>query len=238
MDILKKLISLSQVDSNIARITAEKKRLEADLEKKKEALDKAENAYQVKAVALLDFRKLYEREDKHIKQEQQKLIDRRKSLAHLGGDYKLQLAAEREVEHAGKQLGGQEEKLIEVLEKLSALEKDEQAAAEVLAKAKKEHQDALKEVQETVRNSNERLQQHEKERTELLTGADRKDLAIYDRVRSRFPMDPVVPILNHTCQGCFMGLGPQATLQVSRGTALIRCRGCGRIIYIKSSQEE
>jgi predicted nucleic acid-binding Zn-ribbon protein len=61
-------------------------------------------------------------------------------------------------------------------------------------------------------------------------------LTLYNRVIARFPSDPIVDVVNReSCAGCFMKVGPQVAVQISRGD-VVKCPGCGRILKLPEQQ--
>jgi predicted nucleic acid-binding Zn-ribbon protein len=61
-------------------------------------------------------------------------------------------------------------------------------------------------------------------------------LTNYGRVVAKFPSDPIVDVVNRdSCAGCFMKLGPQVPVQISRGD-VVKCPGCGRILKLPREQ--
>lgn len=235
--LLSKLIVISKVDSSVAQIEAQQKALENKIATESDELKKLKNLSEEKTLQFADTRKKYEREEKRLKEEQEGLIARRKALSSFS-DYKTQQAAEREIEQASKQLSSQEESLITLLEQVEALEQEagdlnkqfeEQAASfETLKQESNEELAALE----------ERRREKEEERHLLAQDIDAKALQQYERIHERYPQDAVVALDKVTCTGCFMQVGPQMTVQVARGEQLVRCRGCGRILYLDEGASE
>lgn len=236
-EILSQLIELGKVDANVARIKAEQKQMADKLAEKNTVLEQSKAQTEKAFLAVHETKSLYERESSFIKTEQEKLVERRKALA-ASGDYKMQMAAEREIEHASKQLGTHEERLIEVMDKVETLQAEYDTVKASLDEVQKEYDELEKECNETQPNLETRLSEYSKKRGKLAKDIGRKDLQIYNRVFARYPMDPVVALTANTCRGCFMDLGPQAAVLISRGLELIRCRGCGRILYNTPVDEE
>ncbi len=52
----------------------------------------------------------------------------------------------------------------------------------------------------------------------------------YDRIRDRFA-NAIVAAIGGACQGCFMNLPPQLYIEAQRGTKLLQCPSCRRIMY-------
>ena len=231
------LKAIGSIDSKVAHIRAERKRLEDELAEKKKTLDAAEKDAAEKISHHAERSRMYQREENFLRDEQAKLVDRRKALQSLQS-YKLQQAAEKEIEAASKQLSAQEENLIEALDLVESLEKTAQEAQGVLDGLKSEYEALSTEAEETFKTLEERAAAQSTERAELVAAIDPKAFKQYERLAERFPMDTVVAFKNNTCTGCFLNLGPQTMVQIGRAEEIIRCRGCGRILYLGESEEE
>ncbi len=232
---LKKLVALSEIDARLAGIAAEKKTLAAKRKEKKEVRDAAKKDSDRKNLEYEDRRAVYNREEKRLKEAQQKLVERRKALTTLGS-YKLQVAAEREIEAAGKQLGVQEEQLIRMLEQIEELESVAAESKAIFDKAEAELAAADKEISETAENLDRRASEYIAERNVLLPQVEQPILEVYQRALQRYPVDPIVPFSKGACGGCFIELGPQTAVEIARATKPVRCRGCGRILYLQDAE--
>lgn len=236
-NLLSVLIVISKIDSALAGIKAERKKLENELGASLATIKKEEQERLQKAKIHEDKRARYNKEEKRLRDERDKLVGRRKALTTLN-NYKLQQSAEKEIEHASRQISLQEESLLSVLEEVEKLESEIKKLDDSLVGRKASYESGVKEARETAANLEERAAKHISEREELVKQIDTKSLTLYDRVKDKFVMDPVVDIINGTCSGCFMQIGPQILLQINRGDNLQRCPGCGRILYISEKQEE
>jgi len=230
--LLSKLIVISKIDASLAQMAAERKRIENEIEERISGIKSATSNLESKAAELNEGREKYRREDKRLKEEQQRLIDRRKALASFG-DYKTQQAAEKEIEQASKQLSSQEENLILLLDSVDLLEKEYADLKETSESEQKDFGELERDSQETFVAFEERQKVKEQERAVAISDIDAESLQLYDRVHSRYPQDAVVSLDKITCTGCFMQVGQQMAVQISRGDQLVRCRGCGRILYLE-----
>ncbi|NLF24466.1 MAG: hypothetical protein GX589_02255 [Deltaproteobacteria bacterium] len=236
-NLLKNLVVISKIDAFIAGINSEKKKLVDQLAAKRQNLAALELSAKEKAYALRERKLYYEREDLHLKESQQKLVERRKALTTLGS-YKLQVAAEREIEAAARQLAAQEERYVNTLDELDALEAAAVETKSAFETATEDLKNFQEEAKETSKVLEERLKGYMTERDAMVPLIDQKSLALYNRVKDKYPMDAVVVFSQNACSGCFLELGPQVTLEIARGNALVRCRGCGRILFLEDSKEE
>ena len=90
-----------------------------------------------------------------------------------------------------------------------------------------------KEATETLESVETRLKEYTAERVRhaqvVGTGPV---LMAYNRIKDRFPSNPVVDVLNRdSCAGCHMKLGPQVVVQISRGD-VVKCPGCSRFLKL------
>ncbi len=228
---LQSLIKLSSVDSSIGRIALEKKRLNTELARKKEGLQKLENEHRLKLAELNDRRIKYQKEERILREERDKLTERRKALETLGS-FKLQQAAEREIDHAARQISEREEALLSVLQIVEDLEKGLKETEESV-KASMEGYRALEAESKEIFSRFEQDQKKLTEERELYAKeVEARHLSVYERVRERNPLDPIAKINSGSCSLCFMAIGPQMTVEIGRGQNLVKCPGCSRILHV------
>ena len=230
--VLPALIELSKVDIKIAILTAEQKRMEGDLNARRQAISALTAKRDAKGKVLAEKRALVAREEKSAKAERDKLNERRKALSTLGS-YKLQQAAEREILFVGKEIGKREDMLLGIMREVEILEKETADADSVISGLRGELDAAQTEADIALRSIAEQVEEAQKVRVEKATvigpGAT---LTAYNRVRDRYPSDPVVPLVNReSCGGCYVKVGPQVVVQLSRGD-VVKCQGCGRFFRL------
>ncbi len=235
--LLKQLIDLSEVDMSLARILARRKELETQLADKLLAIEEQEREFEDKSAQATNDRETFRREEKRLKEENEKLVGRRKALDSFS-DYKSQQAAQKEIEQTSRQLGTQEEKLLATLDALEALEGEAATLKETLDKAKEEFATFEEDAKGELVTLEERGAEKQAARDEIASNVGARDLVAYDRIKNRFPMDPVVALQGQACGGCHMELGPQVMVQVARAESLVKCGGCGRFLYMASNEEE
>lgn len=226
------LVKLSRIDASLARITAERRKLEEQLAEKVSNLKKLKEKLEDRQLSFRDRQTKYQREEKRLKEEEQKLIDRRKALASFS-NYKLQQAAEKEIEQSSKQLSMQETTLLQSLEGIEQQEQELLVLQADYEKLQKECADFDEEVKGTFSNLEERAEDKQSAREKVLPLVNQAFLTQYKRVSSRYALDPVVAVENQRiCSGCFIQVPPQMIVQIAKGADLVNCRGCGRILYL------
>lgn len=230
--VLPVIIQLSKLDVQIASLSAQKKKLETELASRKQVIAGHEAKKAAREKVLGEKKALCAKEEKGVKVERDRINERRAALNTLN-NYKLQQAAEREIDFVAKQIGQREDLLLGLMREIETLEKEVGDIDGIIKGLNDEYTALDKESSETIRTLDEQLGGLNKERTEnaaLLGG--QTILTAYNRIRDRFPSNPVVEVLNRdSCSGCFMKLGPQVVVQVSRQD-VVKCPGCGRILRL------
>jgi len=229
---LSNLVALSKLDNSLALIQSERKQLETALEEQEAQLLALKVSAENAEVKFSTEQEKYQKEEKRIREESQKLIERRKSLQTFS-NYKVQQAAQKEIEQSAKQLGLQEEKLIAQLDLIASLEEEAKRTKEAFTQAGKDLEEKRQEVEETFSTLEERAAEKQKERDQLIPEIPEDQIGIYRQVSIRFVGDSMVPVKEGVCTGCFVQVGPQMMVEISRGGALTKCRTCGRILYIE-----
>ncbi len=232
--LLATVLLLGKEDGALARIFAERKKLENDLAAKRALVKKGEDETLVRTRYIAEKKFHWTRDDKALKEERDKLVLRRKNLSGLG-NYKTQQAASREIEHSSRELDAREEVLITAMNEIEAIEAKDIELKKKLDILKSELVELEKESALTIENLDVRQKIHSEERQKLAVKVDNANLITYNRIKEKFPMDPAVPVKNGNCAGCFMQVVPQLIVQIGRGDSLIKCRGCGRILYMESN---
>lgn len=236
--ILPLLVEISKVDSSLARIEAEKKKLETEFSSRLDSIKKKGTEQGQITKQLTERKTVYSREEKTIKEERDKIVQRRRALATMN-NYKVQQAAERELDHAGRQLSAREETLIAILQEIENLEKalnSSQSESEQLASEKEAFES---DARATLQNLDSRSKELKKQREDLASRINPSILQQYGKVRDRFPLDPLVSVTaGKNCAGCSMQLGPQVQVQLHKGEALIKCPGCARILFLSEASKE
>ena len=231
------LIKLSEVDSALARLLAKHKQLDQQQEEEKQAFDLMKREYEDKKLDADKKRAKYHEEEKRISEENGKLVERRKVLSSFT-NYKVQQSAQKEIEMTAKQLNAQEEKLLESLEEVEALEKEVEGLKEQYEAADTKLKEFIESAEGEIDSILERSKEKEAERAELAGSVDPTNLTMYDRIKKKHPVDPLVPVRDGKCGGCFMQVGPQMIVQLGRADSLVKCRGCGRILHLATEGGE
>jgi len=230
--VLPALIELSKVDSLLFGIEIQRKKILDELATRRQAIVAHESKRAARSKQLEDKRAACLKEEKSVKNERDRINERRRSIGTLN-NYKVQQAAEREIDFVAKQIGKREEMVLGLMREVELLEKDLTEFDGVLSGLQSEFSALEKDSGVALADFDARSAEYRAQRDELLKNvASHPALVIYNRIQSRYPQNPVVEVMNRdTCAGCHIKIGPQAVVQIARGD-VVKCPGCGRIMCL------
>lgn len=230
--VLPLILEISKLDVQIAGLQAQIKQIENERAARTQAIAALELKRTARVKVVTEKRALSSREEKGIKLERERINDRRRALGTLN-NYKLQQAAEKEIDYVSKQVGQREELLLGLLREIDTLDKDIREVEGAIQGLSGELAAFEQTASETVQGVQSRLQELQAERTKQAQSVGNNQvLTLYSRAAAKFPSNPVVDVVNReNCAGCHMKLGPQVVVQIARGD-VVKCIGCGRILKL------
>lgn len=236
--ILPALIAVGKIDILLAGVLGRKKQIEGDLLARRQALRAQETKFDSRKKVLDEKRALYNREEKSVKAERDKVNERRQALGSLN-NYKVQQAAEKEITFVSKQIGQREELLLGLLREIELLEREVAELQTAITGSKDELTAFEKDAQGAIESLDSELSQLQARRDEQLEAIGPHPIvSAYNRIRDRFPMNPIVEVANKTsCSGCHITVGPQVIVQLGRGE-VVKCSGCGRLLFLPVEKGE
>ncbi|MBI2345266.1 hypothetical protein HYV10_04335 [Candidatus Dependentiae bacterium] len=141
-------------------------------------------------------------------------------------------AAVKELEHLRVIQSSEEQKLMQIHNKINNVKKEEVAIFQQV------HEEILK-LEQLIEYEKQNLDLVDKEllsidnaRNEKLQGISSDWLEMYEMMRGRVS-DPVVPLQQDSCSACFYGLTPR-DLQILRYNGILQCKDCYRLLYEQS----
>lgn len=147
--------------------------------------------------------------------------------------YKEMEYLKEQVEFLKSRIDEVEEEAIRLMDEV---EKDERR----LQEERKAHEERLARLQRERSEVEEKISALQREIQQL---KDKREAAIgeipahlrshYERLREMYP-DPVVPIVNGTCNGCHLNIS-QTTVDRARQGEVVTCDNCSRFLYLESA---
>ena len=228
---LAQLIALQNADTNIRRLQAEIESIperRAEIEKEFD-----QRAFEIRALEERRDNSRHERtrlEAETFEQKQRaERADRNLMSAKKTDEY---TAAIREADAARRQISTFETQILEQMEITDQAEKELQERAPEVEKLGADMAERFKGFDEQARVQQQELDRARAERERLLNELPKPMSALYKRISSRI-RDGVAmaEARNGACTACYMALRPQIMADVRRGTEVITCDNCNRILY-------
>ncbi len=235
-DSSKTLFALAEVDKEIQDLSVKKSETESKLETfsarieaYKGKLEEVEGIYKESASrqAL---------EEHRLKDEETKIVERRKQLTTLGGAKSAKLV-ERELDIATRVMETMEKTAMEAMEVTTRLEEEKALIEDKLKELEAEYAKDAKDGEGSIADCEKQLSSLEKKRETLLGKVDDRLRNLYKKVNIRYPGDSIAIVRDGACRSCYRALPAQMYNQVIAGNMLLQCPGCSRILIYGGEAE-
>lgn len=125
-----------------------------------------------------------------------------------------------------------EDQIIETLMKIDDVNKKIVSLQQQLVAEEKKLKEQEVVVEQRLKNIEIEMAQCQEDRRKFASQLHEEILSTYERVFRNKPDVAVVKMENYTCLGCHMSITHQVATDVKRGTELVLCENCSRILYI------
>jgi predicted nucleic acid-binding Zn-ribbon protein len=231
-EVLAALLRLQELDQHIFRAQAELKRLPAERAQRKSELDRrAQKLADTRAEAQRLKVRIKELEDASTVQRQRaRKVENEAAAARQ--DMALLVAFQHEIRTLKREINNAEEQGLELVGQVEALEKDAEAQEQALAAEQVSFGEYDGNVQRELAAAQKRLDELGAERKKRLTGAIPPEaLTTYNRLLAAREGQALAELDGKACQACFMDVPANVVVRVQRGSELVNCPGCSRILF-------
>lgn len=229
-DNLKKLILLQDCDNKIRSIDLRRKAVPIKIKKLEEIFNETSEVYKVKFDKLDSLKK----ERRTLEQGVQDLESKsEKSQIKLNSikSNKEYTAALKEIEEINKEKEKNEDKILQIMEEIEALNKECDAIKEEQGELKKQFEDEKMEIEKEIIELDREAAELEKQRLEYHNAVDQELLKRYDFLRDRKAGVAIGAVTQGICQSCHMEIPPQKFNELKRCSTMMSCPHCNRLIY-------
>ena len=227
---IRQLAALHRVDDGIHAVQLE---LEAaprevqELEKSFAAQDSQRSWIQDKIKHLQDQQR---RLNYDIKDEEARLSSSRNKLMQVENDQEYQ-AVMREIDIMKRQNQTREEELTALREELAKQEENLKSQETSWEASKNELEMQKSGLQKRLDACKEKLAGLEAQRRDVGGSIEPPILKRYEFIRDRLRHPVIVPVDDGICSGCHMMLPPQTFVELQRGSSILSCPSCQRLIF-------
>jgi len=229
---LEKLIELQKTDTNIRQLkksieSAEQRR--ASIEQEFERHASSIREIQANRDKIQADRATLE---KQIAENKTYLERADRNLKHAQNQKEYETAM-RETDALQKQIAALETQVLEKMTGIEGVEKVLEERAEEINSLEANRDAALKDFDKELAKNRKEYESETKKRHEVFVTLPAQLAAVYNRLtqRSRDGI-AVAEVKGGSCSACFMKLRPQRQLEVKKGSEIITCESCTRILYI------
>jgi hypothetical protein len=228
------LRALQELDQEIYRLRDELRRLPEERAQRRAQLDlliaKRDDA---KKRAMETRAQIKEIEDMTTIQRQRvRKIEHEASSSR--GDMALLAAFQHQIRSLKRDIGKAEEEGLILVEQADAIEIEAKALAEEVGSAERSFAEFSKNVDTEVETAQQKLSVLEKRRAERMApDIQAESFALYERLLASREGVALAELESRICQACYMEVPVNLYVKVARGTSLVQCPSCDRILYVR-----
>jgi len=231
-DQVKKLVDLQTIDIEVYRF-------KGDLEEKPAHLEEIRIGYEAKKAGLKSLEDKFKIIQVDRKSKELELLSKEGDIAKSNVQL-LQLKTNKEYQAKLLEIENikADKSLIE--EKILMLYDDGDKVAAEIEKEKKflveeenKYLEEKKQVENIVRDIEEKLKILEMKRSQAAAEIDKNSLSRYERILTNKKGLAIVPVKGNSCGGCFMNVPDQVINEIRMHDRLLNCEMCARILYLE-----
>lgn len=226
------LVKLQQAETEIVRLKSvleefekEKSKIGTQLIKFSDALEKNKEELKAAETACSDIENEIQIVDARIIKSNENL-----RMVTTNKDYQVLL---REVDDNKKRKDALETQLLEYIDEKERLEKIVQETQSEYDLLKSKTEAEQEQIDEKSTSDRAQLDEYTASQEEIGKTFDSGLMTLFNRISKMNGGLAVVQVRNEVCMGCFMNIPPQLYIEVQRGTKLISCPQCSRILHFR-----
>ena len=231
------LIQLQDCDNRIQATTNRKNEAPLKVQQLEDELKDADLKLQEdnnRSEALKKDRRTLEQE---IQELESKIEKSNVKLSHIKSN-KEYTAALKEIEDVKNLINLTEDKVIQYMEEIEAVEKICLANKEHQQEMEKDFEEKKKEVEIELAALDKDLKSLENERTQFSQVVDQDLYKKYLFLKERKGGQAISPVIGGICRTCNIGPPPQKFIELQKRDALLTCPNCHRMIYWEEEKGE
>jgi predicted nucleic acid-binding Zn-ribbon protein len=230
------LIQLQECDNRIAKILRAKEQGPLRIQKLEDQLKAMESQFKADEEQLETLRKDKRQFEREIQELDGKIEKSSAKLAQIKSN-KEYTAALKEIDDLKTIKFQTEEKAIQIMETAEDMEQKCKGHKDTFIALKDQCEKDKEEIRKELADLEKDLKTLEKDRNQLCLDFDRSLLKKYLFLRERKGGLAISSVVTGVCQTCHMGIPPQKFNELIRGSDLMTCPHCNRIIYWGDDQD-
>lgn len=232
-DTLRALRTLQEIDQEMFRVREELRRLPAERDQRRAQIDRVagqRDEYKRKGQELRI--KIHEIDDMTT-QQRQRVRKLEKEIANVGTDMALLAAFQHEIRSLKREISQAEEEGLGFVEQADEVDAEAARLQSQIDEAEATFVEFSANVEREMAEANARREELEAERVQRHApgGMETNALELYERLLEVREGIALAELDGRICQMCYIEVPPNLYVRVLRGTEVVQCPSCDRILF-------
>jgi predicted nucleic acid-binding Zn-ribbon protein len=228
------LVKLQDLDLSIGGIEKTKERYPQRIEMMRKKLEEKQEITELNREKLGDLEKSRLKKERIMEHDIDNIRKSEEKLLSVKTNKEYQ-AALKEIAIAKESNSEKEEGILGILEEIDIQKRGLKEKEEELKAVLKEFEKEKSELAEKLKGFEKQLSEKIKSKEILFSKIDTELFKKYESIKNYRQGIAVVQAKDGFCQGCNLGIPPQLYNEVQKGTDLVFCQNCSRILYWKAN---
>ncbi|MEO0649078.1 MAG: C4-type zinc ribbon domain-containing protein [Planctomycetota bacterium] len=230
-EVLRTLRDLQELDEDLYRVKGELKRLPAERDKRREAVDAKRQRVTELDSDLLKLKMQVKEIEDHTKANRQRILKLERESGNTT-DQALIAAYSHEIRSLRRDIAEVDDEGLKLVERIEALEGDKTALMETIKSEEEEFAEFNANVEAELAEAQAKHDKLAAERTERLGNGLPPDVqTTYEKLLEAREGMALAALEGRVCQGCFMEVPANLAVRLQRGRELVQCSNCQRILF-------
>jgi len=229
---LESIKELNKLDRKLIDLRKKRKELPATLRQLDEAVREKETALLEAEGQLTALRSRYDAKDLELRSCEAEVEKYQSQLGAVKTN-KEYSAILSEITTKKADIAKTEDEMLMLMDSIEQQETKIQQYREDKRLAEKDRDNHKAEIAARQREVNDQLEDLGKKRRSMAATIPPDLLHQYERILEKRGETALVPVIDNSCQGCFMKMTPEVQAQLLRNEDVIYCKFCSRIIYLE-----
>ena len=234
---LQKLLKLQVIDYDLGELERSKEYIPDMMENLKTEMKEAKERFET-AHAELEAAKLKQSQlELNIKSKETDLQKYQQQMMSIKTNKEYD-ALVSEIDLIKGSISTMESELLETIDLITTIEKNIGEYNEKMTQLEENNSKQLAILHEKIDSIGDKVSDKVSERDNISTSIPRNLLSVYDRVRQGKGGSAVVSVKKRACGACYKALTPKKIQDIRKGTRILTCDNCGRMLYWDSDDSE
>ncbi len=228
------LLALQEIDRKIFRVAAELKRLPAELSARKAEIERMGRELEEKKKAHRELQFTVREIENITAQQRQRLRKVESEALKSKADVALLAAYDHEIRSLKKNIGQADDEGLQLVDQAEAISAEVARITASLAAEEAVYAELRVNVEKEMADAESRLAALRKELdTRMHDGLPPEHLTLYRGLLATREGEALAELDGRFCQGCYVEIPKNLLVRLARGTDLVLCPSCGRILYTR-----